>query len=215
MAVLDDVLLRALTDGDDMVGLLERLTELPGVNLRVDLVVELRQSEEDQVVDGHHTLDAALADADGQFAREPVEELHAVALQVLHDAVAAPVGRAQFRVLGDSRGVAELHVFLLHDLFPQVVAPLVGGIQPHLQGVGGEVVHECTAVASQACTVFHDALGIIADDRIVSHVRLKCLNTNLTMMKFAGTAMASTAMGASSRLRPSHRKKLKSTMCSR
>ena len=68
-----------------MIGLADGLTELPGIDLRVDPVVELRMAQEDQVVDGHHTLDTALSDADGQFARESVKHLDTVALQVAHD----------------------------------------------------------------------------------------------------------------------------------
>ena len=44
------------------------LQEFPGIDLRVEPVIELRMAQEDQVVDGHHALDVRLADAEGQFA---------------------------------------------------------------------------------------------------------------------------------------------------
>ena len=88
--VFDDVALCTFADGDDVVGLAKRLTELPGIDLRVEPVVVLRMTQEDEVVYGHHTLDAALADANGKLAGESVVELNTVAKEILHDTVSAP-----------------------------------------------------------------------------------------------------------------------------
>ena len=79
MAQLHDVALGTLADGNDVVGLADGLPELPCIDLRVNPMVELGVAEEDEVVDGDHTGDAALTDADGQFAGKAVVELDAVA----------------------------------------------------------------------------------------------------------------------------------------
>ena len=68
MSEFHDVALRALADGDDMVGLANGLTELPGIDLRVYPVIKLRMTQEDEVVDGDDATDATLADAPWEFA---------------------------------------------------------------------------------------------------------------------------------------------------
>ena len=196
-----------------MIGLTDGLTELPGINLRVDPVVELGMTQEDQVVDRDDALDAALTDADGEFAGESVKHLDTIALQVAYDAFRAPEGLAEGQ---RRRGrVAETDVRLLFDLLSERVSALIGGIESQLQGVGGQIVYQGASVAPQSCAVTHDALGVETYLQSFCHERLKCLKTNLTRTKLVGTAMASTARGASSRLRPIQRKKLKSTICSR
>ena len=65
MPVFHDVALRTFADGDDMVSLAEGMTELPGVDLRVNPVIVLWVAQENQVVDGDDALDATLANADG------------------------------------------------------------------------------------------------------------------------------------------------------
>ena len=77
--VVENVAAGTLADGDDMGGLADGLTELPGVDLRVYPMVIFGVAEEDEVVDGDHTGYAALTDADGQFAGKAVVELDAVA----------------------------------------------------------------------------------------------------------------------------------------
>ena len=67
-SIVEDVAAGTLADGDDMGGLADGLAELPGVDLRVYPMVIFGVAEEDEVVDGDHTGDAALTDADGQFA---------------------------------------------------------------------------------------------------------------------------------------------------
>ena len=68
----------------------EGLTELPGIDLRVDPVVELGMAQEDEVVDGDDAMDAAFADAPWEFAWQPMIQLHTVVLQVLYDPTTAP-----------------------------------------------------------------------------------------------------------------------------
>ena len=196
-----------------MIRLPEGLTELPGIDLRVDPVVELGMAQEDEVVDGDDAPDAALADADGQFARESVKHLDTVALQIAHDPLRTPQSFAE----GQMRrgGVAEPHVLLQPDLLPEMIPALIGCIETQLQRITRQIVHQGTSVTPQSCAVAHDALGVESYLQSVCHERLKCLKTNLTSTKFVGTAMASTARGASSRLSPIQRKKLKSTICNR
>ena len=75
VAVGQNVAFRTFADGDDMVGLLDSLTEFPGVYFRVEPVVVFWMTEKDQVVDGDDALDATLADTDGQFSRQSVVDL--------------------------------------------------------------------------------------------------------------------------------------------
>ena len=90
MPVFHDVTLRTFADGDDMVGLAESTTELPGVDLRVNPVIVFRVAQENQVVDGDDALNATLADTDRKFARESVIELYAIMLKVVYNAMSAP-----------------------------------------------------------------------------------------------------------------------------
>ena len=102
------------------------------------------------------------------------------------------------------------------DLGAEIVAALVGSVEAQCERVARKVVDEGARVTAESGAVGDGALGIEADDGgIFFHGRLKCLKTKRTMTKLVGTAMARTARGASSRLSPSHRKKLKSTMWSR
>ena len=69
LTVLDDIVLGTLADGNDMGGLAQGATELPGVELDIDGIVKLGMAQEYQIVDGNYAGDAALTDAKGQFAR--------------------------------------------------------------------------------------------------------------------------------------------------
>ena len=90
MAVMDDVALGTLGDGDDEVGLFQRSAELPGIDLPVYPFVVFGMAEEDEVVDGDNRLYATLADADGKFPAESMIELDAVAKEITNDAEGAP-----------------------------------------------------------------------------------------------------------------------------
>ena len=90
-AKLDDIALRTLADGDDMVGLANGLAELPSIDFRVEPMVEFGMAQENQVVDGYDAANTAFSDADGQFTRQSVIELHAVAPQVADNAACAPI----------------------------------------------------------------------------------------------------------------------------
>ena len=65
LSVCHDVTLRTFADGDDMIGLVDSLTELPCVDLCVEPVVKFWMAQENEVVDSDHTLDATLTDAEG------------------------------------------------------------------------------------------------------------------------------------------------------
>ena len=140
--VFHDVAFRTLADGDDMIGFFQRATEFPGIDLGIQPVVELRVAQEDEVVDGHDTADAALADTHGQFAGETMIDLDAVFLQILDDARAAPDGFVEGH--GAVLRITELEVRSGGYLAAQVVAPLVWGIetQPQAGGEAGDVVDE-------------------------------------------------------------------------
>ena len=56
VAVGQDVAFRTFTDGDDMVGLLDSLTEFPGIYFRVEPVVVFWMAEKNQVVDSDDAL---------------------------------------------------------------------------------------------------------------------------------------------------------------
>ena len=75
-----------------MVGLLDGLQELPGIDLRVYPMIVFRMAQEDQVVDGHHAADVRLADAEGQLTAQPVIDLYLVPLQVLYHTLGSPPG---------------------------------------------------------------------------------------------------------------------------
>ena len=114
MTELKDVPPCTFADGNDMVCLAYSLTELPGVDLRINPVVVFGMTEEDKVVDGHHALDARLADAPWQLARETMIKLNSIALQVADDPTSSP----QRFVERYHRGgrVAERHIGTLDDL---------------------------------------------------------------------------------------------------
>ena len=85
VGIVENVATGTLADGNDVVGLAERLTEFTGIDAGVEPAVVLRVAQEDKVVDGDHGADSRPPDAYGQFARETVEQLHAVAQQVAAD----------------------------------------------------------------------------------------------------------------------------------
>jgi hypothetical protein len=90
MAVMDDVALGTLGDGDDEVGLFQRSAELPGIDLPVYPFVVFGMAEEDEVMYGDNRLYATLADADGKFPAESMIELDAIAKEITDDAEGAP-----------------------------------------------------------------------------------------------------------------------------
>ena len=90
MAVMDDVALGTLGDGDDEIGLFQRSAELPGIDLPVNPFVVFGMAEEDEVVDGDNRLYAALADAEGKFPAESMIELDTIAKEITNDAEGAP-----------------------------------------------------------------------------------------------------------------------------
>ena len=166
--IFHDVTFRTLTDSDDMIRLPDGLTELPRIDLRVYPVVELRMAEEDQVVDGHHTLDASPADAYWQFTRETVIHLYPVLFQILHDATTAPDGLVEGQVT--ILGIAEHQTGGRDDLFTQVVTSLVGSIESEAEGrvQTGDVVDEGSSVTAETCGIAHDALGVISYNHILT-----------------------------------------------
>ena len=115
-------------------------------------------AQEDEVMDGHHALDARLAKSCRQFARQPVEELYAVGHEVADDAPTAPP-RLEHAVFG----IAEVDVRLDDDLLSELVVPFVGGIEAQVKTVGtcrGEVVDQRAAVAAQSCGIAYDAFCV-------------------------------------------------------
>ena len=52
MPVFHNVALRTFADSNDMIGFADGLTELPGIDFRVNPMIELWVAQEDQVVDG-------------------------------------------------------------------------------------------------------------------------------------------------------------------
>ena len=140
--------------------------------------------------------------------------MYSIVTQILHNPFCPPCCLMEGQ--DGVRGVAEGNVLTVENLVAQVISAFIGGIKPQLYGiVGSDVVDECPSVTAKSCSVAYYPLGIIAYDEFVVHLFLKCLNTNLTSTKFVGTAIANTANGAISRLRPIQRKKLNSTMCNR
>ena len=109
-----------------MVGLLQRLTELPGINLCVCPMVELGVTQEDEVVDGHHATDATLPYAYRQLPRQPMIELHTIMAQVLYHARHAPPCSPQ--ALTPCK--RETHIRTFHYLTTQVGTSLVRSIEP-------------------------------------------------------------------------------------
>ena len=72
----------ALTDGNNMVGLTDGLSEFPRIDFRVYPMIEFRVTEKDKVVDSDDALDAATADTHRQLTGEAVIELYAITLQL-------------------------------------------------------------------------------------------------------------------------------------
>ena len=101
-------------------------------------------------------------------------------------------------------------------MLAEVFAAFVGCVEAEEVVVSGgtqEVVDEGAPVTAETGGVAHNTLGIKSDDVFVFHLFLNFLNANLTSTKFMGTAIASTAIGASSRLRPIQRKEFNNTIC--
>ena len=81
-----------------MVGLANGSAELPSVDFRVEPMVKFGVAQENEVVDGDNAANAAFSDADGQFTRQSVINLNAVAPQISDDAAGAPVGSEECEV---------------------------------------------------------------------------------------------------------------------
>ena len=148
-----------LADSNNGVGLAESLPKLPLINLRVQPMVVFRVAQEDEVVNGDHATDAGTPQPHGQLARQPVIDGDAVGLQVVYDAARAPPGLAQRSRV--PLGVAEVHP--LDYLSTQLVTPFVRSIEAQLHVAVAEpyqVVDQRTSVATQSCSVAHDALGV-------------------------------------------------------
>ena len=107
---MHDVALRALADGDDMIGLTQRATELPLIEPGVDSLIVFRVAQENQVVDGDDGTYAGIAQTLGQFTREAVEQLHAIALQVFYDATRTPIGLIKRGEWREERGERRVHI---------------------------------------------------------------------------------------------------------
>ena len=163
---LDDVLAGAFADGDDAVGLAERLVELALVDPGVDGVVVFGMAHEDEVVDGDDARYTGLAKSHGQFAAQSVVEGDPVSPQVLDDAVTSPqtLAQAVFPVRID-----EAHAFAQAHLLPPLLASLVGGIEQQfvvaLQGC--QRVDQRAAVAAQPGPIAHDALRVISNSHLL------------------------------------------------
>ena len=91
IAEMHDVALRALADGDDMIGFTQRATELPLIESGVDSLIVFRMAQENEVVDSDDGTNASITQTLWQFTREAVEQLHAIALQVFYNASRAPI----------------------------------------------------------------------------------------------------------------------------
>ena len=147
-----------------MVGLLDGAAEFPGIYTTVQPVVVFGVAQKDKVVDGDNAPDATLAYADGQFARQSVKHLNAVAAEVIHYPPAAPQSLAQR--CGGSFGKVECHIVALHHLGAQVLATFVGSIEMQMQGKLSQVVDQRASVAAQSCAVAHNTLGVEPDNGI-------------------------------------------------
>ena len=130
-------------------------------------------AQEDQVVDSYHAADVRLADAKGQFATQSVIDLYTIVEQVFDDAFASPpgFGKGQGRVVG----IAERYIVLRHNLSPQLVAPLVWGIESQVQLgiILGDVVHQRPPVVAQSRAIPHNPF------RVVSYLHLVNLGAKL------------------------------------
>ena len=87
---MQDIILRAFTDGDDAISLLAGHPELPGIDLGIDPMIILRMTEEDQVMNGHHAFDSRFPNPKGQFPGQPMEEVYPIPLEVVNDPFTAP-----------------------------------------------------------------------------------------------------------------------------
>ena len=130
MAILHDVALGAFANGDNAVGLFQRLVELPTVNQCVPPMVELRMAHKDKVVNGYNGVDACVFNALGQFARQAMKHLYAIAQQVFHHAATSPRCLLQrvFRALG----IHHAQVWRTFHLSGQVFSARIGCIKQQL-----------------------------------------------------------------------------------
>ena len=80
MTIFDNISLGALADSDDMGGFFQCLAEFPFIQLYINGMVELGVAQENQIVNGNHTGDAAGLDAYGEFTRQTMVELNTIAL---------------------------------------------------------------------------------------------------------------------------------------
>ena len=131
-----------------MVCLLDGPTELPRIDLRIDPRIELRMPQEDQVVDGHHTLDSTLPDTPGQLSTQAVIYLHLVFFQVSHDAGVSPQRLLERK--NASLGITKTDPGQPLHLTAQVVTSFVRGIETQSQTVWqiGQVTHQCTSITA-------------------------------------------------------------------
>ena len=90
VAVGEYVALGAFGDGHYALGFAQGGVELAAIEEDVDGVVVFGMAQEDEVVDGDDAWDAGSAESDWQLSRQAVEELDAIALQVVDDAAGAP-----------------------------------------------------------------------------------------------------------------------------
>ena len=139
VAILHDVALGAFANGDNAVGLFQRFVELPTVNQRVPPMVELRMAHKDKVVNGDNGVNACAFNAFGQFAREAMKHLYAIAQQVFHHAATSPRRLLQrvFRALG----IHHAQVWRTFHLSGQVFSARIGCIKQQLcVGIEGSKV---------------------------------------------------------------------------
>ena len=139
VAILHDVALGALANGDNAVGLFQRFVELPTVNQRVPPMIELGMAHKNKVVNGDNGVDACVFNALGQFARQAMKHLYAIAQQVFHHAATSPRRLFQrvFRVLG----VHHAQVRRTFHLSGQVFSARIGCIKQQLcVGIEGSKV---------------------------------------------------------------------------
>ena len=88
-----------------------------------------------------------------------MKQLHAVAAQVVDDAVAAPQAAADTPLGVDQRDVRKVCYLLA-----QVVATGGGGIEPQVEpALCGQVAYQCATVAAQPCCVADYSLGVESD----------------------------------------------------
>ena len=163
MAIFHYITLSTLTDGDNMISLTDGLPELPGIDLCINPVVELRIAQEDKVMDSNHTADAALMNAPREFSREAMVQLHSVLLQILHNTMGTPDGLVKWQVT--ILRIAERQSWCRKNLFTQVVTSLVRSIEikAHTTVQSDDIVDESTSITTETCGIAHNALGIISD----------------------------------------------------